>query len=141
MIELWKNLIYLRGFHLVWFNVLVKKLLVFSLLLRREGEERSSLEWGRKLTSDLDFTNVCWRKKISAFTVLFDFKVTFGSRWSVEVPEESRWVWYCFVFLFEKTRDVNERETSSNITISLMKSRVQRPVEGVNSRRSHDLVA
>ena len=79
---------------------------------RREGEERSSLERGRKLTSDLDFTDICWRKNIIAFTVLFYFKVTFGSRWPVEVPG-SRRVWYCFVFLFEKTRDVNERETNS----------------------------
>ena len=59
------------------------------------------MEWDRKLTPCLDFTKVCWRKNISAFTVLFYFKVTFGSRCSVEVPDSIR-VWYCFVFCSRK---------------------------------------
>ena len=78
---MWKNLIYVRGFHLVWFNVFLKERLVITVLLGRESEERSSPERGGKLTSDLYFTNVCWRKNISAFAVLFDFNVMFGSRW------------------------------------------------------------
>ena len=64
-----------------------KKRLVFTVLLkiflariRREEEEKSSPERGRKRTSDEDFTNVCQQRNIGVVTVLFYFKVTFGSR-------------------------------------------------------------
>ena len=85
-----KNLIYVRAFHLVWVKVVVKKyvpgyvytalLRLFLARIRREGEERSDPERGRKRTSDLDFTNVCWQRNIRAFTVLLYFKITYGSR-------------------------------------------------------------
>ena len=47
--------------------------MVFSLLLGGENKALGThdLERGRKLTSDPGCTNVCWRKNISAFTVLF----------------------------------------------------------------------
>ena len=59
--------IYVRAFHLVFVgNTSENKCLVFTVLLRlfsarirREGEERSSPERGRKRTSNLHFTNVC----------------------------------------------------------------------------------
>ena len=93
----------------VVFTVLLR---LFSARIRREGEERSSPEWGRKWRSDLDFTNVCWRKNIRVFTVLFYFKIRYESRWPVEIPE-SRRVWNdrSFSFYFsEETRYAYERE-------------------------------
>ena len=43
MIKLWKKLIYVRGFHLVWFNVLVKETfgLYFTAQARRYGDKQS----------------------------------------------------------------------------------------------------
>ena len=90
------------------FKSLVKKRLVFTVLLklfsariRREDEERSSPERGRNRTPGLDFTNVCWQRNNGACTMLFYFKVTFGSRWPVEVPK-SRRVWLTFLMFFPR---------------------------------------
>ena len=75
----------------MWFNVVVKGM--FGLYCK--NEEKSSPKRGRKLKSNVDFTNICWQNSTSTFTVLFYFKMTFGSRCSVEVPDSIR-VWYCF---------------------------------------------
>ena len=111
-----------------------KKHLVFTVLLGREREERSNPKRGRKLTFELDFTNVCWRKNTSAFTLQFYFKVMFGFRRSVELPGQSRRVWYCFILVFCSIKQGKCTRETSAIWVPLMRS-------GFNSRQViHDLV-
>ena len=88
------------------FTVLLR---LFSARIRREGEERRSSERGKKRASDLDFTNVFYRRNIGAVTVLF-----FISRLCLDLADQLRYpkadeldIAFCFCF-FEKTRDVNE---------------------------------
>ena len=111
--------------------------MVFTLLLRREGEERSSPKRGRKLTSDLDFTNICWRKNISVFTVLFYFKVMFGFRLPVEVPG-SRRVGNGLTFC-SRNQGMCTRERRVNLHLNLTFTHEE--PGSILWLRSHDLVA
>ena len=109
-----------RDFSPLWIgNTSENKCFVFSVLLitmsflagiRHEGERISSPERGRKRTSDLDFTKVCWRRTIRAFTMLCYFRRTYGSRWPVEVSGATSLVLFFSFSFCEKNKDVYKRE-------------------------------
>ena len=91
----------------------------FSVILGRDpgsipgkgsmSERKISPERGRKQTSDLDFTNACWRRTIRAFTMLFYFRLMYGYCWPAEVSGATSLVLFCFVFP-RKQGCIRERE-------------------------------